>query len=188
MSVDVYKPALLSWVIAQAGITAQWRDEQGGWGSKTRARLHLFGLDDVGIGHESVEQDTELEAGEDLVPTYHCDQEVTLTIDVTSRRQDGAQVAIVYLQKLRRSLRKDTVRSALRTAGLACSRTEAPQDLTSDVDGRLESRATMDLFFNAVYDERDEAQAESFVETIEVSSTFEDSAGGTRGQDDEEYP
>jgi len=189
MTIATYKNALKSWVETQTGLTAQWRDEQGVWQPKTRARLHLSDFDGVGVGYTRWEVDAELEAGQDLVPTFSQDGVLTVSIIITSRNQDGSNIAASYLRKLRVSLRKPSVRSALRAAGLAHATTEPTVDLSSLVDDRVESQAQMDVHFNVAYNERDEAEADSYVETWAITSSLTDQDGDAHHDDGEEsYP
>lgn len=173
MDIAGYKTAIKTWVEAQAGITAQWRDEQGGWQSKTRARLHLSAPLGRGTDYTRWTQDTDLAAGVDFVPTFSGVREITLSIFVESRDQAGSGVAAFYLEKLRTSLRKLSVRTALRAAGLAHSTAEAVIDLDSWVDDRLESKAQLDVHFNTVVVEEDADEAASFVETFEITPTWD---------------
>jgi hypothetical protein len=169
-----YKTAIKTWVEAQTGIKAQWRDEEGGWQSKTRARLHLFDFDDLGVDVVRHNVDGTLPAGEDLVPTYSGVRLLNLEIQITSRRQDGGEVAHTYLRKLLTSLKKPSVRTTLANAGLAFAVATPTQDLTSLVDDRLESKATREFLFNAVENERDPDEADSYVETWKIDATFKD--------------
>jgi uncharacterized protein (UPF0254 family) len=188
MSIDVYKPAIKAWVEAQAGITAQWRDEQGGWQAKTRARLHLSNILPRGVDMFRYNQDLSLAAGEDLVPTISGLRELLLEIKVTSRDQSEDNVAIAYLDKLRRSLRKRSVRTSLNAAGLAHSTTEVTQDVTTILDDRRESVAVMEVHFNAVVNERDAEEATGHVETFKISSALIADSGRDRGSSEEVHP
>lgn len=198
MDIAGYKVALRTWVADQCGIgtplagakIVQWRDEKGGWQSKPRIRLHLKNPAGVGIEHTIWEQDEDLEGAEggaDTVPTIRGDRTITLEIDAESRDQDGDGVAIFYLMKLKLSLRKPTVQAALRDAGLAFSTSESPLDISSWVDGRLESRATMDIHFNAIVEEIDTDEAQSFVETFGIAAELTTPAGDDVGWEETEF-
>lgn len=189
--IATYKTAIKTWVEAQgSGITAQWRDQEGGWQPKTRARLHLSNVVPRGVDTIRYDQDATLAAGVDYIPTFSGCREITLSIEITSRDQSGSNVAIWYLDKLRRSLRKVSVRDALRAAGLGFATTGPTQDLSSLVDDRLESKAQMDVFFNAVVNEEDEDEADSVVETWKVTTDFTEPDGTTSHPDngEEDYP
>jgi len=188
MNIATYKTAIKTWVEAQSGITAQWRDEAGGWQSKTRARLHLHGTKAKGTDWVSYTQDTDLDPGVDYIPTFKGNREITLSIFVESRNQAGSNVAIWYLEKLRTSLRKDSVKALLKTAGLAYSTVETPQDLSQWVDDRIESKASMDIHFNAVVNEIDADEADSFVETAGIAATLTKPDGADTGWDEEAFP
>lgn len=189
MDIESYKDAIKAWVEDQAGITAQWRDEKGGWQAKTRARLHLSSPRSLGVDHLGWAQaDEGLPAGADFVPQVSGNRTITLSILVQSRNQSGSNVAIWYLEKLRTSLRKPSVRAALYAAGLAHSTSEAALDLDVTVDCRKESQASLDVHFNAVVNEKDEAGADSFVQTTGIKATLETPAGDDAGWPDTEFP
>lgn len=168
MNLATYRTALASWVETQAGISAQWRDQAGGWQGKTRARLHLLNSMGVGVDEIRYNQDLDLPAGEDLVPTYCGCRQITLQILVTSR--DQTMPAAHYLEKLRTSLGKPSVRALLSAAGLACSSVDGVVDLTSVVDDRVESVAALDVHFNAVDNETDSTEATGHVETVGIAA------------------
>lgn len=51
MNWATYRTAIETWVLAQTGIMAQWRDQQGGWQGKPQVRLHLHNSRGVGVDH-----------------------------------------------------------------------------------------------------------------------------------------
>jgi hypothetical protein len=164
MNLSTYRTAIKTWVEAQAAIPAQWRDAAGGWQSKAFALLHLQGSQGKGVDWLAWSQDTDLDPGEDLVPTVQGCRALTLSILVKSRNQD--YTAMGYLEKLRASLVKPSVKAALRTAGLAFSTVEAVADLDGWYDDRTESVASLDVHFNAVENEEDVAEAGGFPEAV----------------------
>jgi hypothetical protein len=168
MNLAAYRTALAAWVEAQAGISVQWRDAAGGWQGKTRARLHLLNSTGVGTDEVRYEQDTDLAPGVDFVPTFCGVRQITLQILVTSRDQN--MPAAYYLEKLRTSTGKQSVRALLSAAGLAVSSVEGVVDLTSVVDDRVESQASLDVHLNAVDNETDSTEATSYVEKVGVAA------------------
>jgi hypothetical protein len=185
-----YKDAIKAWVNAQSGIafSAQWQGEAGGWQSKTRVRMHMFAFRGLGTDLVLWNQDVAEDPGEDFIPTYAGLREFTLSLVAESRDQQDGGIAHTYLEKLRLSLRKESVRSALRAAGLAASTMGQVLDLTQIVDDRVESKASLDVQFNAVINEIDTDEADSFVETWTVSAELTDPAGNDAGWTDEEIP
>ena len=163
MNLATYRTAIASWVETQAGVSAQWRDQAGGWQGKTRARLHL--LNSQGVGDDEVHY---TQVGDDLVPTYCGCRQITLQILVTSR--DQTLPAMHYLEKLRISLGKPSVKALLSAAGLAVSTVEGVVDLTSVVDDRVESAGTLDVHFNAVENETDATESTTYVETVGIAA------------------
>jgi hypothetical protein len=185
-----YKDALRAWVDAQSGLTsaAQWRDESGGWQSKTRALLHLSSARGLGTDIKIWNQDGGEPAGSDYIPTFSGLREFTFSIFVESRDQKDGGIATTYLEKLRASTRKSSVRTALTAAGLSVSTTEEVQDLSHWVQDRWESKAQLDVHLNAVVNEVDTDEADSFVQTFGVTAELEDPAGSDRGWTEEEFP
>jgi hypothetical protein len=182
------KTAIKAWTEAQSGLTAQWRDEAGGWQSKTRIRLHLRSFDSLGEDWLGWEQDEELSAPNDLVPTVQGNRTMVLEIVCESRDQRGNNNALYYIEKLRTSLKKPSVRSILYGAGLVVTSSEASLDLPSTVDNRIESRAQLDIHLASVVNERDENEGDSFVETFEIAGEFIQPDDSTLGWDEEPFP
>ena len=190
MNFATYKTALLAWVDAQGGLdsAAEMEGEEGGWQGKTRARLRIMAPKGVGIDHVTSEQDDELPAGTDMVPTYKGDRAFTCQITVTSRNQDGNGIASWHLDKLYTSLPKPSVKALFKAAGIAYSSAEEIRDLDHWSDDRNESQAQLDVRFNAVVNETDTAEADSYVETFEVTGTLTTPAGDDIVYGPEELP
>ena len=188
LALTTIKAAIKTWVEAQSGLKAQWRDEAGGWQGKTRIRLHLRSFDSLGVDWLAWEQDEELSAPNDLVPTVQGNRMMVLEIMCESRDQRGNTSAPYYLEKLHTSLKKPSVRSILYAAGLVASSSEAVLDLPSIVDNRIESKAQLDIHLAAVVNERDEDEGDSFVETVEIAGEFVQPDDSTLGWDKESFP
>jgi len=177
LPIATFRTAIKTWVEAQSGITAQWRDHAGGWQSKPRIRLHLQDSNDLGVDWLHWAQDTDLDVGEDFVPTVQGNRSLLLTMICETRDQSGNTTAMYYLEKLRSSLKKPSTRATLYAAGLVVSSTEPLQDLTSWVDDRIESKAHLDVHLSAVVNDRDENEADSFTEKYTTSGTMTTPAG-----------
>ncbi len=187
MSIATYKTAIKTWIEAQAnGATLQWRDEAGTWQSKPRIRAHLSAGADVGVDWLSWDYDSELSAGSDFVPTVLGNREFLLSLVCTSR--DQTDPAIAYLEKVRTSCKKPSVRAVLYAAGLVISSTERTQDLSSWVDDRTESQAQLDVHLSAVVQERDENEADSYVDHYTATGALTTPAGADAGPGEDEYP
>lgn len=169
---DTYKAAIAAWVAGQIGpsVTVAWRDEPQNWLQKPRVQLHLHTTKSIGVDVVAYAQDMNLPAGADFVPTYSGVREITLSILAESR--DQHLQAWEILETLRLSLRKRGVRGTradgqgLYAAGLAYSTVEAVHDLSSVVEGRVESSASMDVHFNTVLQTTDANQADSYVDSF----------------------
>jgi hypothetical protein len=174
MDFPAYEAAMLAWVEAQApaglDLTAQFRNRQGGWQSKTRALLNVHTSRSVGVDKLRHQQDVTLPEGADLVPTVTGERQLTLSVLVQSRDQRSDQTARYVLEKLRTSLAKPSVLQAFRAAKLGFSRAEAIVDLDRHLDDRIESMASMDVHFNAVVNERDTAEADGFPERAGIAA------------------
>jgi hypothetical protein len=171
VNLTTYRTAIKTWVEAQgSGLTAQWRDAAGAWQGKAFARLHLG----AGVDWIVWTQDEDLDPGVDMVPTVQGCREMTLSILVRSRNQD--YTAMGYLEKIRSSIHKPSVKTALRTAGLAVATAEAITDLEGWSDDRTESVASLDVHLNMVENEEDALEVDGYVETASVGSNFVDEA------------
>lgn len=272
MDIATYRTAIEAWILAQTGITAQWRDSQGGWQGKAQIRLHLHSSGSYGVDHirytttgkirafrltvssalpltaytvtvdgtaipytsDSDTTVTEIRDGlkalidvldvttssvgaaaldvvfddpigetvtvganlalsnsleGDAGVTICGDRALVLSIMVKSRDQSPTKTAMWYLEKIRTSLGKPSVLSALKTAGLAFARAENVQDLDGWLDDRIESVGVLDIHLNAVVNESDDDHTESgsFVETVEIAAELLDPLENDLGWDSESF-
>jgi hypothetical protein len=191
-----YRDAIKTWVEAQSGCTAQWRDDTGGWQTKPRIRMHLHDSAGRGIDWIDWAQDAELTATPpyteenpfvpDFVPTAKGLRVLTLTLIAETRDQDTT--AMHYLEKLRTSIKKPSVRMALYSAGLVIESCENVLDLESLVDDRIESKAHLDVHLACVVNDRDESEADSYVETFTIDGSLTTPADADAGPGEEEIP
>jgi len=183
-----FKAAIKTWVEAQSGLVAQWRDEKGGWHQKPRILLHL--MDSSGVGEDFLEyvQDTDLDVGSDFVPTVKGNRAMLLSMIAETRDQSGNNTALYYLEKVRTSLKKPSTRSTLYTAGLVASSAEPAKDISKWLDDRVESKAHLDVHLSAVVNDRDEGEAESYVQKATVTGELTTPAGDNAGWVAEEFP
>jgi hypothetical protein len=188
MDFATHKTAIKTWVEAQSGLVAQWRDEAGGWQGKPRIRLHLMSSAPLGVDWIDYDLDDELEAGSDFVPTVRGNRMLVLSMLCQTRNQAGNNTASYYLEKLRTSLKKPSVRTGLYAAGLVVSSSEAVQDLAAWVDDRVESEAQLDVHLAAVVNSRDEAEAGSYADHMTTTAEFTTPTDDTVGWTDEEIP
>lgn len=187
MTVATYKTAIKTWIEAQAnGATLQWRDEPGVWQAKPRIRAHLSGDDDLGVDWLSWDLDGELPAGADYVPTVNGNRELLLSLVCETR--DQTVPAIDYLRKIRTSVKKPSVKAVLSAAGLVVTSTERTIDLDDWTDDRIESMAQLDVHLAAVVQERDEAEADSYVDHYTATGTLTTPADEDAGPGEGEYP
>jgi len=164
MNIETYKTALQAWVTAQTGLPVQDRDSAGGWQGKAFARLHLHGGGGVGVDWLAWAQDEDEAPGEDFIPTVQGCRALTLSVLVRSR--DHGHTAGEYLDRLRTSLQKPSVKAAFQAVGLAFSTAENAVDLDGWDNDRTESVASLDVHLNAVVNERDAEEADSFVNAL----------------------
>jgi hypothetical protein len=175
--------ALVVWVEAQSGLKAQWRDEAQVFQAKARLKLSILTSSANGIDETRWEFDGTRALGQEMVPRFCGNRNFTLSIQCETRDQRPEGAARHYLEKLRTSLLKPSVRALLNTAGVAYQSAAAIANLGGILDGREESRAVLDVFFSAVVNERDVNESGSFVEKIEVSHDLEKDQGNVTGTD-----
>jgi len=184
------KTAIKTWVEAQSGLVFQWRDEAGGWHSKATGRIlgHLKDVGGKGVDYLQWAQDTDLEAGVDFVPTVQGNRALVLSLECNTRNQTGDNTAPYFLGKVRTSKIKPTTRATLYAAGLIISDMGTVLDISKVLDNRVESVAQLDVFLSSVVNERDEAEAQSFVEKATITGSLETPAGEDVGWEDVEFP
>lgn len=185
MTIAAYKTAIKTWLEAQSGLTVQWRDESGGWQAKPRIRAHLSAGEGKGIDWLSWAQDTGLAAGSDFVPTVNGNRELLLSIVCETR--DQTDPALGYLEKVRTSCLKPSVKAVLSAAGLVAYGTERTLDLSQWVDDRYESVAQLDVRLSAVVQDRDEAEADSYVDHYTATGALTTPADEDAGPGEDEY-
>ena len=184
MNFTTQKAAMKAWVEAQTGLPAVWRHEHRSWVGKTRALLDLHSTGGLGVDQLVYERDSSLPAGADLLYTIVGSRQMRLSILVEGRDQTPGGDAQVYLERLRTSLRKPDVLSAFRDAKLSFASAETVVNLDMVVQGRMESRASLDVNLNALETEKEDvSSAGSYVDKVEISADFGDGAGWT----DEEF-
>jgi hypothetical protein len=175
MDFGAYETAARIWIQTQLpGVDAQMRHESGGWQGKPRALFHFQNSRGVGVDELRFELNADLETGTDYVPVVSGNRQVNLTILVQSRDQTPGQQAQHYLEKLRTSLRKPSVQTLFRDAGLAFASVEGVINQDRWLDDRMESEALMDIFFNAIAVDRDSEEADSYVAQVEVAAEHDE--------------
>lgn len=195
MLINGYRAVIKTWIeneLSNYNVEAQWVGDKGGWHNKSACavRMHLHSSRSVGVDHLRWEQDTDEEDGLDYIPTVSGNREITLTIFAKTRAvavfNDGK--AIFFLEKLRTSLHKPSVKSNFRAVNLALIRAESAVDLSSIYDNRIEDYASLDVHFNAVVNEQDYNEADSFAEKAVTTAELASPSGADVGWADEELP
>lgn len=183
MTIDfaTHQTAIETWVGDQLGIPVSWQAEQQLFQTKPRARLNIISVSDLGVDQVRWAYDSEAVAGEELVPAVTGLRNLTLSVLVESRSQTASGAARYYLEKLRTSIRKPSVMDALHTAGLALQTIESIQVLDEEIDGRLESRASLDFLFGVAVEESDATEAGAYVESADVTATIYDAEDNNKG-------
>lgn len=191
LTADTIRPAIKAWVESQlpnASVVWENEAEAAGFQPQTVVRLNTLtsgavGIDELRWTHDAGEPDPAI----DFTPTVSGNREFTLSILVSNRDQRATLDAHWHLEKLRTSLQKPTVRDALRVAGLSLQRYQPIQPLNEERKGRVESKASMDVIFNAVVNDTDTAEAGSYVEKAGITGTLYDLDGEDVGWVDEEF-
>lgn len=188
MSFAAYRTAIKTWVEAQSGLTAQWRDDTGGWQQKPRVRMHLRDSGSRGVDYVDWAYDGTLDAPDDFVPTVHGLRSVVLSLIVETRDQSGDTTAAYYLEKLRTSMKKPSVRAGLYASGVVIESAEAVVDMDGWFENRVESRAHLDVHLGLVDNERDENEAQSYVDNFTATGALTTPAGDDAGPGEEDLP
>lgn len=184
---QAHQDALKAWVEGQLQIPALWHNEAEGFKAKTRARLSVLSSAPRGVDQLRWAQDAALSQGEDFIPTVSGLRDFTFSVHVQSRDQRPECAARWYLEKLRASVHKPSVRKALLDAGLGFQTSDAIQNLDEVIDGRMESRATLDFHFGAAVNDRDTDEGNSFVERVGIAAELTNPSGSDVGWVEDEF-
>lgn len=189
MPFATYRTAIKTWIEAQSGCTLQWRDDTGGWQSKPRIRAHLHDSAARGVDFIEWDYDDTQAVGSDYVPTVRGNRSLILTLRCETRDQSGNTTAGYFLEKVRTSAKKPSVRSGLYAGGLVIERMENVIDFEdSTQDGRVESWAYLDVHLSAVVNDRDETEGDSYVDHMTATGSLTTPADEDAGPGEEEYP
>lgn len=174
------KNALKVWVAAGTGLTAVWRDEANTFVMKPLAKLNIIASSQVGEDEIRWEyQSGEPDPLKQMQPTFAGNREFTLSVLVESRDQRPDKTAWHYLELLRTSMKKPTLRAALLAAGIAPIDAEGIVELDSTYDDRVESRCSMDIRFNAQSNETDTDESVGYLDKLEVDYAMNKEGGGS---------
>lgn len=195
MTIDfaTIKAAIKSWAAAQSGISAIWRDEANSMVFKPVIKLHLHTVQGLGVDYLGWDYDDTLDppdeegGGGDYVPTVSGNRLMVLSIQCETRNQHGNNSALYYLEKLRTSLKKPSVRSGLYAACVVVTSTEATQDLSDWTDDRTESLAQLDVHLSTVVNNRDESEADSYADKMNAQGVLEAPSGTDFGFGPEDF-
>lgn len=188
MDFAAYKAAIETWVAAQSGLTVQWQDESGGWQGKPRIRARLHSSRPLGQDYLVWAEDTDLDDGEDFVPTVQGNRLLELKLYCRTRNQHDNNTAPYYLEKVRSSLKKPSTRATLLAADLVVASAEAVQDIEIVVDNRRESYAYLDVHLATVVNDRDESEADSWPESVVTTAELVAPDDSDMGWTDETLP
>lgn len=177
MDLVTIRAALKTWAAAQMAIPAIWRDEPEDYIEIPRAKLHIISSNGVGEDELRYAYDEGADPGEDFQPTVAGARVFTLSVLVESDDQ-VTETARKYLEKLRTSLQKPSVKEAFKTAGFAYNQAEAVIDPPRPMyDEYIESVSSLDILFNTVSNETDTDEVGSFVEKATVTGHLYDPGG-----------
>lgn len=169
------REAAKAWAERHAGLPAVMDDDPRPWTGKAVVLLRISGSVGIGIDEARYEQEV---PDADLVPTYCGPRAFTLGVRIVSRSQAPDADAFYYLEVLRTSLARESVKAAFREAGMSVAQALAVVPVAHHVDGRAESMAVMDLLMNAVSSVTDRvSEPTSFIEQVELTSTLSPSSG-----------
>lgn len=177
MNWSTIQDGIKAWFEDSTGLTAYWRNQkQPAYAAKALGILQIINTSKVDVDAIDYNYSALQATNEEMVPSVSGYRLITVSCMVVSRDQSAGEDAIEYLELARASLNRPSLKNALAEAGLLVSWTSqsiTPHDVL--VDGRMESRAIMDVVFRAVqYIEfTDAADTDDYIARTEVSSELE---------------
>jgi hypothetical protein len=169
-------------------IPVMWRDEPRRQApGNVRGILHITPSRSFGVDYVEYDQDPGLAAGEDYVPTVKGQRGITLSLQVESLSARAGQTARFYLERARTKLRAPSTQSTFKGIGLAFQTAERVIDVDAEVDGRVLSKATLDVQCGATAEYTDTDGATSWIDTIELSDNELKNPDGTRVEQDLQF-
>lgn len=176
---DVFEDAIEAWAEAVTGLKFFWRNRKRGWEqAKTWGTLHVttgrhLGIDDI---RERDLTGGAPPAGEEIEVQISGQRLITVAVRVKSRDQEPLETARFYLEQLRTSLRKPSIRAThLQPASIAVVRAMPTNDLDFTRQKRVEAFSNMDVIFATVVNELDAPT--TFIQTVRVTSDIKNPAG-----------
>jgi hypothetical protein len=108
---------------------------------------------------------------DDQIVTISGPRQFTWTIRCEADSQEDAAIASGYADKIRARLSRDSVRAALRAAGLAVVQVSKAQPVEFKFQGRDYSVVVLDVVMNAVENDRDDTSGSgNWIKTVDVAS------------------
>ena len=169
---DVFETNILAWAEAVTGLTFYWRERaRGHERAKAFGKLNILLDEALGVDEVRKSFDGAAPNGEQIEQTISGNRIIVVSIQVKSRSQRPLETARFHLSKLRTSLRDEVRLAAFRADSIAVVRSEAFQNLDFTEQNRRVSLGNMDVRFATVVNEG--IAATTYIETVEVSSTFD---------------
>ncbi len=161
-----WRDALKDWVQGSTGLVAIWENEP------RPARLEKPMA--ILSGPHSVEQDSpDWLTWADGVPTVVAPRRLMFSLRVVNRTQTPDVRAQRYVELARMSLALPATRRLLKAAMLAYVRASTIKQMDVEYDDRMESVASLDLWFNGHMDtEAPTGVDEGTIETVGITSEF----------------
>lgn len=171
---DLIRPVLKSVVESTTGLTAAgavaWKGSknEGGFRPQVVANLSIGPVSGVGNDEERASYD----AGTNTRTVTRCGQRTfTMTVRIETQDQGDASIAMVYADRLRVRMMRDSIASQLLAVGVAWADMHPTQTLEGvKVQGRTLSVAIVEVVFNGVENDVDDtAGASDWIESASIA-------------------
>lgn len=160
--------ALQAWASARSGAPAIWANQNGTRPPLPYVTLQITaGPGRIGQDEIALTVDATAPAGQDLVMTHRGPRTITLSVNVYADPVTTGASAPARAGALADTLSLESVRDALRAAGLMVSTVGPVRDLTQLVDTAYESRAQFDV---QLYARSEVSERTTFIETVDFTS------------------
>lgn len=181
MDFAVIEPALAAWASALTGVEATCVLWENAPRVQHNGRIVLLSwVSSVGRGVDGVAWEYAAHADplQEMTPVSRGPRELVVQLSAQTHDQRPGQTARALLEQLRDRLHWPSGRAILSAAGLALG--SMPGSVTPAdyrVDGRMVSRAVLDVRLNAVSNAADTAGRTGYLATVAVASALTDPAG-----------
>lgn len=175
MNLEAIEPALGTLVATVTGVAdtcVRWKNAPAVRDNGRLVNLSWVSIVGVGVDETTWTYAENEDPLQELTPTVAGQRRATLQVWAQVLDQRPGQTARQVLELARTRMQAPSSLAALAAVGLALASVEPVVTLDARVDGRVISRASMDVHLNAVSEITDEAGRTSYIATATFAATI----------------